>query len=172
MTNPTLIHKVDNKVSSLLYTLRFLFFFLFLFFFSSLFTYVSLNKKGTSTQIAHDSTVKIKDSMKACRLDILQTFSGNYSSNFSRLKIPGMVIIQKRANGYFDMVMLGNDVIDRSMELHAWEYGVSHLNRANLATIIYFYHLRNVENLRCEHWVWKKRRQQKCIINHDDHEEF
>lgn len=72
-----------------------------------------------------------------------------------------MVIIQKRANGYFDMVMLGNDVIDRSMELHAWEYGVSHLNRANLATIIYFYHLRNVENSRCEHWVWKKRRQQK-----------
>lgn len=156
LTNPTLIHKVDNKVSSLLYTLRFLFFFLFLFLFFSFSTYVSLNKKETSTQIAHDSTVKIKDSMKACRLDILQTFSGNYSSNFSRLKIPRMVIIQKRANGYFDMVMLGNDVIDRSMELHAWEYGVSHLNRSNLATIIYFYHLRNVENSKCKHCVWKK----------------
>ena len=132
--------------------------------------YVSLNKKGTSTQIAHDSTVKIKDSMKACRLDILQTFSGNYSSNFSRLKIPGMVIIQKRANGYFDMVMLGNNVIDRSMELHAWEYGVSHLNRANLATIMYFYHLRNVENSRCKHCIleiafWKKEQKTTKVYN-------
>lgn len=31
LTNPTLIHKVDNKVSSLLYTLRFLFFSFFFF---------------------------------------------------------------------------------------------------------------------------------------------
>lgn len=74
---------------------------------------------------------KIKDSMKACRLDVLQTLSGNYSSNFFSLKIPPMVIIQKRANGYFDMVMLDNRVIGRSMELHAREYRVSHVNLAN-----------------------------------------
>lgn len=81
-----------------------------------------------------------------------------------------MVIIQKRANGYFDMVMLGNNVIDRSMELHAWEYGVSHLNRANLATIMYFYHLRNVENSKCKHCIleiafWKKEQKTTKVYN-------
>lgn len=70
--------------------------------------------------------------MKACRLDILQMLSGNYSSNFFQLKIPTSVIIQKRANGHFDMVMLGNDVIQRSMELHNREYRVTHLDNINL----------------------------------------
>lgn len=89
-------------------------------------------KRTLPAQIVHDSTVKIKDSMKACRLDILQMLSGNYSSNFFQLKIPTSVIIQKRANGHFDMVMLGNDVIQRSMELHNREYRVTHLDNINL----------------------------------------